>query len=732
MTWIDSFPFYKQADFKDCGPTCLKIISKFYGKIINIQLLRVLSETTRNGSNLKNLSHAAENIGFRSLSVKISFEKLKTAPLPCIVHWDGTHFVVLYKIEKNHCFVADPAHGKLKYEKSEFISRWIGLNSNEQTPEGICLLLETTPKFFQDDDEQGAENYGFSFIFRYLTQYKSFIANVLIGLLAGSVIQLIFPFLTQSIVDIGIKYQDINFVYLMLFAQLFLFLGRTSIEIFRSWILLHLSTRINISLLSDFFIKLMSLPISFFDVRMTGDMLQRINDHNRVEKLLTTSSLSVLFSIISLIVFGVVLAVYNKYVFVIFIIGSIMYFAWILFFFKKRRDLDYKKFSQVSQEQSKVIELINGMQEIKLHNAEKQKRWNWEYLRARLFKISMKTLALEQYQLVGSSFINELKNILITVLSAKLVIEGEITLGMMLAITYIVGQLNSPIAQIITFLRELQDAKISIERISEIHLKKDELSTELDSVTSIPVEEPIRIENLSFRYIGSSRQVLTDLNLVLPQNKVTAIVGASGSGKSTLMKLLLKFYQSEHGKISLGDVSFNNISQQTWRANCGVVMQEGYIFNDSIANNVALGADYVDKEKLKKALEVANIKEFVETLPLSFNTKIGMEGVGLSTGQKQRILIARAVYKDPKFLFFDEATSALDANNEKKIMQNLNSFFENKTVIVIAHRLSTVKNAHQIIVLNEGRSIEVGTHDELVKAKGGYFELVRNQLELGE
>ncbi|GGH03536.1 ABC transporter ATP-binding protein [Pedobacter zeae] len=692
----------------------------------------MLSETTRNGSNLKNLSHAAENIGFRSLSVKISFEKLKTAPLPCIVHWDGTHFVVLYKIEKNHCFVADPAHGKLKYEKSEFISRWIGLNSNEQTPEGICLLLETTPKFFQDDDEQGAENYGFSFIFRYLTQYKSFIANVLIGLLAGSVIQLIFPFLTQSIVDIGIKYQDINFVYLMLFAQLFLFLGRTSIEIFRSWILLHLSTRINISLLSDFFIKLMSLPISFFDVRMTGDMLQRINDHNRVEKLLTTSSLSVLFSIISLIVFGVVLAVYNKYVFVIFIIGSIMYFAWILFFFKKRRDLDYKKFSQVSQEQSKVIELINGMQEIKLHNAEKQKRWNWEYLRARLFKISMKTLALEQYQLVGSSFINELKNILITVLSAKLVIEGEITLGMMLAITYIVGQLNSPIAQIITFLRELQDAKISIERISEIHLKKDELSTELDSVTSIPVEEPIRIENLSFRYIGSSRQVLTDLNLVLPQNKVTAIVGASGSGKSTLMKLLLKFYQSEHGKISLGDVSFNNISQQTWRANCGVVMQEGYIFNDSIANNVALGADYVDKEKLKKALEVANIKEFVETLPLSFNTKIGMEGVGLSTGQKQRILIARAVYKDPKFLFFDEATSALDANNEKKIMQNLNSFFENKTVIVIAHRLSTVKNAHQIIVLNEGRSIEVGTHDELVKAKGGYFELVRNQLELGE
>ena len=475
----------------------------------------------------------------------------------------------------------------------------------------------------------------------------------------------------------------------------------------------------------------MNLPIAFFDTRMTGDILQRINDHKRIERILTTSSLNVLFSMMNLIIFSFVLAYYNWQIFAIFLVGSVLYFLWITLFLKKRRDLDYKQFSQVSQEQSKVIELINGMQEIKLHNAEKQKRWSWEYLQARLFKISIEGLALEQYQNVGSGFINELKNILITVLAAKLVIDGNITLGMMLAITYIVGQLNSPIAQLIGFVRELQDAKISLERLSEIHEKEDEEPENKEYISEIPKNSTIHLNKVSYRYIGSDQMVLKELDLEIPANKITAIVGASGSGKTTLMKLLLKFYDPNSGGILLGNYDLKTISQKTWRSQCGVVMQEGYIFSDTIANNIAVGVDYVDKKKLAHAVDVANIQAFIESLPLSYNTKIGMEGVGLSTGQKQRLLIARAVYKNPNYLFFDEATSALDANNEKVIMAKLNTFFEDKTVVVIAHRLSTVKNADQIVVLDKGKIVEVGNHQSLIKEKGSYYHLVKNQLELG-
>jgi ATP-binding cassette subfamily B protein len=553
-----------------------------------------------------------------------------------------------------------------------------------------------------------------------------------IGLIAASLLQLIFPFLTQSIVDVGIKNQDIHFIYLILFAQLALFVGRTAIEVIRSWILLHLSTRINISLVSDFFIKLMNLPIAFFDTRMTGDILQRINDHKRIERILTTSSLNVLFSMVNLVVFSFVLAYYNMTLFFIFLVGSFLYFLWIAIFLKKRRDLDYKRFSQVSQEQSKVIELVNGMQEIKLHNAEKQKRWGWEFLQARLFKVSIEGLALEQYQSVGSGFINELKNILITFLSAKLVIDGDITLGMMLAISYIVGQLNSPISQLINFIREVQDAKISLDRLSEIHNKEDEEPADIDFVKDVDEEADISVSNLSFRYTGSDQMVLKELDVTIPANKVTAIVGVSGSGKTTLMKLLLKFYEPNEGQIKLGNYNLENVSQKIWRSQSGVVMQEGYIFSDTIANNIAVGEDYVDKQKLAHAVDVANIKEYIETLPLSYNTKIGMEGVGLSTGQKQRLLIARSVYKNPNFLFFDEATSALDANNEKVIMEKLNTFFEDKTVVVIAHRLSTVRNADQIVVLEQGKIVEVGNHETLVKQKRNYYHLVKNQLELGK
>lgn len=728
------FPHYRQIDTKDCGPTCLKIISKYYKKNIPIQELRKFSETTRVGSNLLKISDAAEEIGFRSLGVKITANSLKEAALPCILHWNKNHYVVLYDIRKMNFYISDPAHGLLTYTKEEFLERWIGKNATDETEEGIALLLETTPKFYESPftPEEGTKKLGFKFLSQYIFKYKSFLWQLVIGLVAGSLLQLIVPFLTQSIVDVGIKNQDINFIYLILLAQLFLFLGRTAIEVIRSWILLHLSTRINISLVSDFFIKLMNLPISFFDVRMTGDILQRINDHRRIEQILTTSSLNVLFSMVNLLVFGFVLAYYSWEIFAIFSVGSLLYFGWIVLFLKKRRDLDYKRFSQVSQEQSKVIELINGMQEIKLHNAEKQKRWGWEYMQASLFKISIDNLSLEQYQSVGSGFINELKNILITVFSAVLVIKGEISLGMMLAITYIVGQLNSPIAQLINFIREVQDARISLDRLGEIHNKDDEGQQDIEKTHKISEGSDIKIKNMSFRYRGSDIPVLEKLDLEIPANKITAIVGTSGSGKTTLMKLLLKFYEPDKGEIRIGNYDLKNVSPKTWRDMSGVVMQEGYIFNDTIANNIAFGVDQIDKKELYHAVEVANIKTFIENLPLNYNTKIGMEGVGLSTGQKQRLLIARAVYKNPDYLFFDEATSALDANNEKTIMENLNKFFVDKTVVVIAHRLSTVKNAHQIVVLNEGKITEVGDHKALVEQKGNYYNLVKNQLELGK
>ncbi|WP_438422460.1 peptidase domain-containing ABC transporter [Aquimarina macrocephali] len=726
------FPHYKQGDFKDCGPTCIRIVAKYYEKNIAIQVLRKLSETTRTGSNLLSISHAAEKVGFRSLGVKISLLEIVEAPLPCILHWNRNHYVILYKIKKNKYYISDPAHGLLVYNKDEFLKHWIGSNVTENTQEGLALLLEPTPKLFDQNFDEEQKGIGFSFISKYILRYKKFLAQLIFGLIAGSLLQLIFPFLTQSIVDVGIKNQDLNFVYLILIAQVFLFIGRISIELIRSWILLHLSTRINISLISDFFIKLMSLPISFFDTKMTGDILQRINDHSRIERILTTSSLNVLFSMVNLLIFGVVLAYYSLKIVAIFLLGSVLYFLWILIFLKKRADLDYKRFSQVSQEQSKVIELINGMQEIKLHNAEKQKRWGWEFLQARLFKISIDGLALEQYQNVGSGFINELKNILITVFSAQLVIMGDITLGMMLAITYIVGQLNSPISQLIGFIRELQDARISLDRLSEIHSKDDEEPRDEQKINYTSEHTDFLIKDATFRYIGTEKPVLENLDLNIPANKVTAIVGVSGSGKTTLVKLLLKFYELEEGEIYAENYNLKNISQQFWRANCGVVMQEGFIFNDTIANNIAIGEDFIDKKKLEHAVDIANIQGFIESLPLSYNTKIGSEGVGLSTGQKQRLLIARAVYKNPKILFFDEATSALDANNEKVIMENLNRFFENKTVVVVAHRLSTVKNAHQIVVLDKGKIVEKGNHQELIEQQGNYYNLVKNQLELGQ
>ena len=732
MRKTNSFPFYLQADAKDCGPTCLRIISKYYKRAISLQEVRNLSETTREGSSLMGLSDAAEKLGYRTLGLKIGFTTLiEDIPLPCICHWNKHHFVVIYKIDKSEkIYISDPSYGLITYSKEEFIRFWIGNNADENTEEGVILALETTPKFFQTEFDDRESNASFSFLSKYLLKYKSLVIQLAVGLLAGSLLSLIFPFLTQSIVDIGIQNQDLNFIYLVLLAQIMLFIGRTGLEVIRSWILLHLSARINISIISDFFIKLMKLPISFFDTRMTGDIMQRINDHHRIEQLLTNSSLNTLFSLVNLIIFSIILLLYDYRLFIVYLVGAISYIGWILFFLKRRKELDYKRFSQVSQEQSKVIELINGMQEIKMHNAEKQKRWNWEFVQVKLFKVNIKSLSLEQWQSVGGNFINQMKDILVSFLSAKLVLSGNLTLGMMLSVQYIIGQLNSPLLQLVDFIRQTQDAKISLERLGEIHDKEDEESQEDQYVSEIP-QKDIEIKNLSFRYIGSDQFVFENISLSIPYEKTTAIVGASGSGKTTLLKLLMKFYEPNEGEIKLGNTNLKNISPRFWRNHCGVVMQEGYVFNDSIANNIAIGEDYIDKQKLRKAVEIANIKEFIEGLPLSYNTKIGNEGVGVSGGQKQRLFIARAVYKSPEYIFFDEATSALDANNEKVIMENLEKFFKGKTAVVIAHRLSTVKHADKIIVLDKGKVVEEGNHAELVALRGEYYRLVKNQLELG-
>ncbi|MFA0962289.1 peptidase domain-containing ABC transporter [Roseivirga sp. BDSF3-8] len=726
------FPFYRQLDTMDCGPTCLRMIAKHYGKVYTLQTLREKSFITREGVSLLGISDAAESIGFRTLAAKIPFDKLRDeAPTPFIAHWRQQHFVVVYDFKKDNVYCADPAHGLVKYTRKEFLDGWLNSKTNgEET--GVVLLMEPSPDFYDTEDEKNLKREGFKFLFRYLRPYKKFIIQLLLGMLVGSLLQLIFPFLTQSIVDVGINTRDISFVNLVLIAQLMLFVGRTSVEFIRGWILLHLGTRINISIISDFLIKLMKLPIAFFDTKMIGDLLQRIGDHKRIENFLTSSTLNILFSFVNLIIFGAVLAYYDLTIFAIFLIGSALYVAWVLIFMKKRRELDFKLFDQMSRNQSNLIQLINGMQEIKLHNCEKQKRWEWERIQASLFKVNVKSLALNQYQQAGSSFLNEVKNIFISFVAAKAVIDGDITLGMMLAIQYIIGQLNTPINQMITFLHASQDAKISLERLGEIHNKDNEEDETSEKITIFPEDKSLRVNDVSFQYEGPhSEMVLKNIDMVVPEGKITAIVGASGSGKTTLIKLLLKFYEASEGEIRIGDINMVNFSNRRWRDKVGTVLQDGYIFSDSIARNIAVSDEYIDKEKLVYAVKMANIQDFVEGLPLGYNTKLGGDGHGLSQGQKQRILIARAVYKNPEYLFFDEATNALDANNEKIIMENLDRFFNGKTVVVVAHRLSTVKNADQIVVLDRGEIIERGTHTDLTAQRGAYYNLVKNQLELG-
>ena len=725
------FPHYIQYDAMDCGPTCLRMVAAFYGKCYSLEGLREKSFITREGVSMLGISEAAEKIGFRSICVQVGYEKLQEAPLPCIIHWNQQHFVVVYKLNDKHVWVADPGAGKLKYTKEEFCNCWLSSRKNEEDT-GVALLLEPTPEFYTIEDEGDEVNRrGFSFLYSYLRPYRGLVGQLLLGLLLGSMIQLMLPFLTQSVVDFGINNQNLGFIYLVLIAQLMLSFSSSAVDFIRGWILLHLGTRINIALISDFLIKLMKMPISYFDSKMTGDILQRINDHKRIQDFLTGSSLSVIFSVFNIIIFGIVLLVYSGMIFLIFMGGSALYVAYVWLFMKKRAELDHKRFAQQSATQSTVVQLVNGMQEIKLSACEQQKRWEWERIQAKLFKVNIKSLALRQYQDSGAVLINQSKNLLITALVASLVVKGEMTLGMMLSVQYIIGQLNSPVNELIAFARDMQDARLSMDRLSEVRDKPDEEDPTRELLREIPEGKEIRLQNLNFKYDPLSEYpTLDDINLVIPPGKQTAIVGMSGSGKTTLVKLLLGFYPPASGDIFIGDTPLGSYSIREWRKRCGVVMQDGFIFSDSIAGNIAPGVEHIDKKRLRHAAEVANIHDFIEELPLAYNTKIGQEGHGLSQGQKQRILIARAVYKDPEFIFFDEATNALDANNERTIMNNLQTFFKGRTSVVVAHRLSTVRNAEQIIVIEQGRIAETGTHEALIALEGRYYKLVKNQLEL--
>lgn len=727
------FRFFHQLDSTDCGPACLQMISYHYGKAYRLTTLRERSYITREGVTMLGISAAAESIGFKTLGVQITYDQLKNeAPLPCIAHLDQRHFVVIYNIFKRKgeefIQIADPARGKRTLKSNDFLSTWI---SEPETKTGICLLLEPV-KNFSEKNGQSQPISRWKFLLPYIKPRQRALYLIFLGMLAGSLIQLVFPFLTQAIVDKGIQQKDIGFIILILLGQLALFLGLTTVEFIRSRILLIISTRINISLVSDFLIKIMKLPLGFFDSKNIGDLMQRIQDHQRLQSFLTISSLNVLFSTMTFILFSGVLWYYNFKIFLIFFAGSLLYALWVFIFIKRRREIDYQRFSRTAENQNTLIQLITGMQEIKLYNCEERKRNEWEKIQEQLYELSLKSLTLFQNQSAGALFFIRTKDIVISFFVAVMVIKGSLTLGMMLSIQFILGQLSNPVEQLVNFIREAQDASISMERLEEINALKDEEVSDKTGRRSLPVNREIRVKKVSFQYEGPhSVYVLKDVDITIPENRITAIVGSSGSGKTTLIKLLLGFYKPVSGEIRIGEHRLESFSGSFWRSQCGSVMQDGYIFSDTIENNISMSDPVADREKLQDAIRCANLTSFIHDLPSGVKTRIGQEGAGISEGQKQRLLIARAVYRNPSYLFFDEATNSLDSLNEQIIVENLNSVFRGKTVVVVAHRLSTVRHADQIIVLDQGSVVEQGTHEELILKKGFYYRLVYNQLELG-
>lgn len=712
----------------DCGATCLRMIFKYYGQSVSIHKIRKLCQTTNTGVNLLGISEAAEKLGFRTYGVRLSLEQLKEVELPCILHWNQNHFVILHRIRKGRYFVADPAIGLVAYGESEFAKSWY---STKELHSGLSLLLSPGPNFYQLDDETEL-TLGWGKMFTYFYRYKKLFLQLFLGMILGTILQLVTPFLTQSVVDIGINSKNISFINLILTAQLMLFVGSTSVSFMRSWIMLHISTRVNISILTDLLIKIMKLPMSFFDLKTHGDLMQRMSDQQRIESFLTGNTLNTLFSLVNMLIFGGLLVIYNTTIFIIFFAATVLYTLWILFFMNYRRELDQKRFKISSENQTYMVEMIQSIKDIKLNNAQKQKRWGWEALQAKLFQFRVKSLALSQYQSLGSMAINQTKGILITYISAKAVIDGDLTLGGMMAIQYIVGMVNSPVESLLSFMQSYQDAKISMERLNEIYETEEEDNLHKDYLSKLPVQKDIEIRNLTFRYYGAGNEpIFHKLNLSFPAGKTTAIVGASGSGKTTILKLLLRFYDYEKGEILVGGKRLEQLDFSLWRDSCGAVLQDNYIYADTIERNIAINDEFPNEQRLQHAIETANLNDFIAEQPFGISTRIGIGGKGISQGQRQRLMIARAVYKEPEFIFLDEATNSLDANNEKLIIENLDRFFQRRTVVVVAHRLSTVKNADNIVVIEKGTIVEQGTHIELTQLKGRYFELVKNQLELG-
>lgn len=731
---IFDFPFYKQLDYKDCGPACLKMISEYYGRKYSISRLRNLSYISKQGVSLMGISDAAESIGYRAFGVRLPIETLvKDAPLPCILHWNQNHFVVCYKITQKKSgdifHIADPAFGRLKLSLDELKMSWIS-SKIDNVEKGIVLLLQPTSSFYSNEDDKVSAIKSLSYFFTYLKPYKKQLLQIVTASIIFMLVGLLMPFLSQSVVDIGIQNSDLEFVKLIMLFQFVLAFSNLLVGFLQSWISIHTNTRIYLSMIVDFWSKLFRLPISFFETRSMGDIMRRLNDHDRIQGFMLGDALNIAFAVVNLIIYSTILSIYDFSIFSIFMLGQLIYVIWTCCFLKFRKKLDYQNFKYSGKNQNLIIQMLEGVQDIKMNNCEYKKLWEWEQVQLKLFNNNLYGLKLGQIQSVGAVTIIQTMNIVISFIVAKNVIDHTMTLGMMMAISYVMGQLSGPIGQFISFARSLQDARISIERLDEIHNCSNERESDENVKKDIP-EDDIHFNNVSFSYSGSPRQmILKNIDLTIQKGKVTAIVGISGSGKTTLMKLLQGTYIPTEGTIKVGSVNLGNINLRAWRDNCGSVLQDGYLFEDSIARNIVLSDEEIDTERLSNAIKMACLEDYIDSLPMGVNTEIGHGGNGVSQGQRQRLLIARALYKNPNLFIFDEATNALDTVNESGIMANISSYCSGKTVVIAAHRLSTICNADVIVVMRNGVIVEQGNHEHLMNIQGEYYKLIQNQMKM--